>query len=102
MSMPAPKPAMTSIPVQLCENEFHALILPPLSMPKRGPRGRGNGWEGCWWRGGGDRVDAHRRWQRPFDFPILLQAQGGRSMASLVQSGSMAPALQSCAAYLQR
>ena len=28
----------TPIPVQLAETEFHALILPPLSMPKRGPK----------------------------------------------------------------
>ena len=38
MSIPAPKPATTPIPVQLAANEFDAFILPHLSMPKRGPR----------------------------------------------------------------
>jgi transposase len=38
MSIPAPKPATTPIPVQLSENEFTAFILPHLSMPKRGPK----------------------------------------------------------------
>ena len=38
MSMPAPKPATTPIPVQLSANEFNAFIFPHLSMPKRGPR----------------------------------------------------------------
>jgi transposase len=38
MSIPAHKPATTPIPVQLSENEFHAFILPHLSMPKRGPK----------------------------------------------------------------
>jgi hypothetical protein len=38
MSTTAPKPAMTSIPVQLSEPEFEAFILPHLSMPKRGPK----------------------------------------------------------------
>jgi transposase len=40
MSTTAPKPATTPIPVQLSEPEFEALILPHLSMPKRGPRGK--------------------------------------------------------------
>jgi transposase len=38
MSTPAPKPATTPIPVQLAEPEFTAVILPHLSMPKRGPK----------------------------------------------------------------
>ena len=38
MSTTAPKPATTSIPVQLSEPEFTAFILPHLSMPKRGPK----------------------------------------------------------------
>ena len=38
MSTTAPKPATTPIPVQLSEPEFEAFILPPLSMPKRGPK----------------------------------------------------------------
>src|SRR6201981_384306 len=38
MSPPIAKPATTSIPVQLSENEFTAFILPHLSMPKRGPK----------------------------------------------------------------
>jgi transposase len=38
MSTTAPKPATTSIPVQLAEPEFEAFILPHLSMPKRGPK----------------------------------------------------------------
>ena len=38
MSIPAPKPATTPIPVQLSEPEFEAFILPHLSMPKRGPK----------------------------------------------------------------
>ena len=38
MSMPAPKPATTPIPVQLSEPEFEAFLLPHLSMPKRGPK----------------------------------------------------------------
>ncbi len=38
MSMPAPKPATTSIPVQLSTNECDAFLLPHLSMPKRGPK----------------------------------------------------------------
>ena len=32
------KPVTTPIPVQLSATEFHAFILPHLSMPKRGPR----------------------------------------------------------------
>ena len=38
MSLPAQKPVMTPIPVQLSDSEFAAFILPPLSMPKRGPK----------------------------------------------------------------
>jgi hypothetical protein len=38
MSIPAPKPATTPIPVQLSELEFTAFIFPHLSMPKRGPK----------------------------------------------------------------
>jgi transposase len=38
MSTTAPKPATTSIPVQLSELEFETFILPHLSMPKRGPK----------------------------------------------------------------
>ena len=38
MSIPAPKPATTPIPVQLSANEFDAFIFPHLSMPKRGPK----------------------------------------------------------------
>src|SRR5215468_1482447 len=38
MSTTAPQPATTPIPVQLSEPEFEAFILPPLSMPKRGPK----------------------------------------------------------------
>src|SRR5262249_27933192 len=38
MSTPAQQPATTPIPVQLSELEFEALILPHLSMPKRGPK----------------------------------------------------------------
>jgi hypothetical protein len=38
MPTPAKKPATTPIPVQLSATEFHAFILPHLSLPKRGPR----------------------------------------------------------------
>src|SRR5262245_60119933 len=38
MSIPAPQPATTSIPVQLSDNEFTTFILPHLSMPRRGPK----------------------------------------------------------------
>jgi transposase len=38
MSTTAPKPATTSIPIQLSEAEFEAFILPHLSLPKRGPK----------------------------------------------------------------
>src|SRR5262245_22968928 len=38
MSITAPQPATTPIPVQLSEPEFEAFILPHLSMPKRGPK----------------------------------------------------------------
>ena len=38
-TMTAP-PATTPIPVQLSEPEFTAFILPHLSMPKRGPKGK--------------------------------------------------------------
>src|SRR5215831_101788 len=38
MSTMAPQPATTPIPVQLSEPEFTALLLPHLSMPKRGPK----------------------------------------------------------------
>lgn len=38
MPMPAQKPTITPIPVQLSESEFNQFILPHLSMPKRGPR----------------------------------------------------------------
>jgi transposase len=34
----AHKPATTPIPVQLSESEFNEFILPPLSMPQRGPK----------------------------------------------------------------
>ena len=38
MPTPAKRPATTPIPVQLSATEFHAFILPHLSMPKRGPK----------------------------------------------------------------
>src|SRR5215510_9671438 len=38
MSTTAPTPATTPIPVQLSAPEFDTLILPHLSMPKRGPK----------------------------------------------------------------
>ena len=38
ISTTAPQPATTPIPVQLSEPEFEALLLPHLSMPKRGPK----------------------------------------------------------------
>ena len=38
MSLPAQKPVITPIPVQLAAHEFDAFILPHLSMPKRGPK----------------------------------------------------------------
>jgi len=38
MPAPAKKPAITPIPVQLSASEFKALIVPHLSMPKRGPK----------------------------------------------------------------
>src|SRR5262245_37909457 len=38
MSTTAPTPATTPIPVQLSASEFEALLLPHLSMPKRGPK----------------------------------------------------------------
>src|SRR2546429_492707 len=37
-STTAPQPVTTPIPVQLSAPEFEALILPHLSMPKRGPK----------------------------------------------------------------
>ena len=40
MSTTAQKPATPPIPVQLSASEFEALILPHLSMPKRGPKGK--------------------------------------------------------------
>ena len=40
MSTTAPKPVTTLIPVQLSEPEFEACILPHLSMPRRGPKGK--------------------------------------------------------------
>ncbi len=40
MPMPAQKPATTPIPVQLSAAEFTEFILPHLSMPKRGPKGK--------------------------------------------------------------
>jgi transposase len=40
MSTTAPTPATTPIPVQLSEPEFTAFLLPHLSMPKRGPKGK--------------------------------------------------------------
>jgi hypothetical protein len=36
----AKKPATTPLRVQLSATEFHQVILPPLSMPTRGPRGK--------------------------------------------------------------
>ena len=36
--MPAKKPTITPIPVQLSEAEFSEFIVPHLSMPKRGPK----------------------------------------------------------------
>jgi hypothetical protein len=38
MTTTAQQPATTPIPVQLSETEFTALILPHLTMPKRGPK----------------------------------------------------------------
>ena len=38
MSIPAPQPATTPIPVQLSDNEFTTFILPHLSLPRRGPQ----------------------------------------------------------------
>ena len=38
MSITAPKTVTTPIPVQLSAPEFETFILPPLSMPKRGPK----------------------------------------------------------------
>jgi transposase len=38
MSLPAQKPVITPIPVQLSDHEFDAFLLPHLSMPKRGPK----------------------------------------------------------------
>src|SRR5437660_281064 len=38
MPTPAKRPATTPIPVQLSATDFHAFILPHLSMPKRGPK----------------------------------------------------------------
>jgi transposase len=40
MSTATPQPVTTPIPVQLSEPEFSAFILPHLSMPKRGPKGK--------------------------------------------------------------
>ena len=40
MSTIVPKPATTPIPVQLSAPEFEAFLLPHLSMPKRGPKGK--------------------------------------------------------------
>ena len=40
MSTTAPKSATTPIPVQLSKPEFTAFILPHLSLPKRGPKGK--------------------------------------------------------------
>jgi hypothetical protein len=40
MSLTAAKPTTTPIPVQLSEPEFTAFLLPHLSMPKRGPKGK--------------------------------------------------------------
>ena len=40
MSTTATTPVTTPIPVQLSESEFTAFILPHLSMPKRGPKGK--------------------------------------------------------------
>ena len=40
MPMPAQKPTTTPIPVQLSESEFNPFILPYLSMPRRGPKGK--------------------------------------------------------------
>jgi len=40
MRTTAQKPATTPIPVQLSDTEFTAFILPHLSMPKRGPKGK--------------------------------------------------------------
>ena len=36
--LPAAKPDSTAIPVQFSAQEFAAFILPPLSLPKRGPQ----------------------------------------------------------------
>jgi hypothetical protein len=38
MPMPAQKPVTTPIPVQLSATEFNQFILPPFSMPLRGPK----------------------------------------------------------------
>jgi hypothetical protein len=40
MSTTVQKPATTPIPVQLSAPAFEACILPHLSMPKRGPKGK--------------------------------------------------------------
>src|SRR5438128_1493996 len=40
MSTMTAQPATTPIPVQLSESEFTAFLLPHLSMPRRGPKGK--------------------------------------------------------------
>ena len=40
MSLPIQKPATTPIPVQWSAHDFTAFLLPYLSMPKRGPKGK--------------------------------------------------------------
>jgi transposase len=40
MNTTAPQLATTPIPVQLSEPEFEAFLLPHLSLPKRGPKGK--------------------------------------------------------------
>src|SRR4029450_9633623 len=47
MSTTAQQPATTPIPVQLSEPEFEAFILPHLSMPKRGPKGKPGDYRVC-------------------------------------------------------
>jgi len=40
MSTMTAQPATTPLPVQLSESEFTAFLLPHLSMPRRGPKGK--------------------------------------------------------------
>ena len=104
MSIPAPQPATTPIPVQLSEHEFTAFLLPPLSMPRRGPKCRLGYYHvfnlilwvlytGRQWKGLPIPIDAQGK-------PALHYTNIYRAFAKWADDGSLAWAFSASVAHL--